>query len=498
MISLKTSHQSLSSVQGGVGKTSIALTVLHDDRIKKRFGENRRFIRCDQIPASRIHLLSRLSKVIGANVENPGDLTPLRSFLSSREMILILDNAESILDPRGSDARGIYTVVVELSLLSNICLCITSRISTTPRDCKHIEIPTLSMDAARHTFYHIYNNSEPSNLVNDILEQLDFHPLSIALLATVARHNKWDAGRLGREWGRRRTDVLRTRRGTSLATTIELSLASPMFRRLGPDARRVLGVVAFFPQGIDENNLKWLFPTLSNRTRVFDNFCILSLTYRNNGFITMLAPLRDYLYPRDPASCPLLRTTKDRYFIRLSIDIYPDKPGFEEARWIASEDVIVEHLLDVFTSVDTDSVDVWDTCARFMDYLYWHKPRLVMLEPKIKGLPDNHRSKPECLFWLSRLFESVGNYVVCKQLLDRTLELRRRWGSDFEVAETLRFLSGASGELGLHEEGIEQVGEALEIYKWLDCLPEQGYSLQQLALSFYEDNQLDAAEEAAL
>ena len=413
-------------------------------------------------------------------------------------MIVILDNAESILDPQGTNSREIYAVVEELTQFSNICLCITSRISTVPPDCKRLGIPTLSMVAACHTFYRIYDNNEQSNLVNGILEQLDFHPLSITLLATVAHHSKWDTNRLSKEWERRRTDVLHTQHNTSLAATIELSLASPMFQELGPDAQGLLGAIAFFPQGINEDNLEWLFPTLSDRTKVFDTFCILSLTYRSNGFMTMLVPLRDHLRPKDPASSPLLHATKGNYFDRLSVYVNPDEPGFEDARWITSEDVNVEHLLDIFTSIDANSVDVWDACACFMNHLYWHKPRLVALRPKIEGLPDDHSAKPECLFRLSELFDSVGNHMKGKRLLIHTLKLWKERGDDWEVASTLRFISGADRWLDLYKEGIERAKEALEIYRRLDDTLGQAQALQQLTWLLYDDEQLDAAEEAAL
>ena len=482
---------------GGIGKTSIALSALHHARVKERFGDNRRFIRCDQFPASRSHFLTQLSKVIGAGIENPEDLTPLRPFLSSKEMFIIIDNAESVLDPQGTNAREIYRVVDDLCQFKTICLCITSRITTVPRYCKRPAIPTLSMEAACSIFYGIHGDGGRSSIINDLLQRLDFHALSITLLATIASHNVWDYDRLAEEWDAHRAQVLRTDHDESLAATIELSLASPTFGKLGPSARDILGVVAFFPQGVGEKNLEWLFPTIPDRKNIFDKFCVLSLAYRSNGFVTMLAPLREYLRPQDPKSSPLLCTTKNHYFTRLSVFVDPVEPGFREARWITSEDANVEHLFDVFTSIDTNSDDVWIACIHFMQHIYWHKPRPIVLGPRIESLPDSHPYKPRCLAELSRLLEWAGSYAEQKRVLAHTLTLRRERGEHMHVARTLRHLSDANRCLGLHGEGIQQAEEALEIYERFGATIAQAFCLNDLAWLLFEDNQPDSAEEAA-
>ena len=483
---------------GGIGKTSIALAALHDDRIKQRFGDNRRFIRCDEFLPTRNHFLRRLSEVIGAGIENPENMASLRRSLSSKEVVIVLDNAESILDPQGPSAREIYDDVDELTRFGNICLFITSRISTIPPECETLEIPILSTEAARGTFHRIYKHGERSSSIDKVLEQLNFHPLCITLLATVAQQNKWGTDRLIAEWARRRTAVLDAKHSKSLAATIEVSLASPMFQELGPDAREFLEVVAFFPQGVEEKNIHWQYPTVSSAPKMLDEFCVLSLTYRNNGFITMLAPLRDHLSPKDPGSSLLLNTTKKHYFSRLSGEILPGKPGFEEARWIASEDMNVEHLLDVFTTIDGTSTGVWDACARFMAQLNLHKPRLVTLGPRIEALPDDHPSKAQCLFDIAGLIHSAGNPTESKRVLNHALTLWRARGDDFRVARTLSNLSVASERTGVSEEGIQQAEEASAIFERLGYPVRQAECLAKLAYFLLREAQLDAAEETAL
>ena len=440
-------------------------------------------------------------------------------------MILFLDNAESILDPARPDHKEMYAVVEELTQIDTICLGITSRITTVPTHCKRPTILPLSQESACDIFYAIYDNGGRSDIISDLVERLDRHALSITLLAKVASHRVWDYDRLAGEWKTRRAQVLEAVGDGGLKATLDLSLTSPTFDKFSPSpsqtsrerfaskvrkfispltphppifsARELLEVVAFFPQGVNEKNLEWLFPTIPDSRDILDTFCMLSLTYRSNGFVTMLAPIRDHLTPKDPKSCPLLCATKDNYFSRLAVDIHPDEPGFEKTRWIVSEDVNVQHLLDVFTSIDTRTGGIWDACDGFMMHLYWHKPRQTVLGPKIEALPDDHPSKPECLFELSRLFGGLGNDVEAKRFLASALKLQRQRGDKAQVAQTLRELSEANRHLELYGEGIQQAKEALEIYRRLGKTIGQALSLNQLAWLFFGDNQLGAAKDAA-
>ena len=409
---------------GGTGKTAIALTVLHHERIVQKYSDRRRFIRCDEFPTSIVSFLDRLSTVIGAGIKNVTNLAPLRSFIVAQPMILVLDNAETILDPHAQDARAIYAVVEELSRSPNLCLIITSRLSTIPPDCKRIDVPTLPKAAAQEIFYRIYPEGERSKLVERLLERLDFHPLSITILATVASQKLWDYRRILDEWEKQRVKVLQTNhRNQNLTATIEVSLDSPTFKELGPQAREVLGVVAFFPQGIDEKKLDWLFPDTLDRENIVDAFCMLSLTSRYKGFVTMLAPLREYLRPTDLGSPSLLWEVKERYFSRLHLmdeELQPSTPGFEETKWILEENSNVEHLLETFAAVDEGSEDVWEAYADFLLHLCWHKPIQVIPEVENGDISGALEKRKGFLgSFGKKMFRSVSDRLLGQKVINR-------------------------------------------------------------------------------
>ena len=63
----------------------------------------------------------------------------------------------------------------------------------------------------------------------------------------------------------------------------------------------------------------------------------------------------------------------ERYSTRMSAYFNPNDPGFAKIQWTILEDVNVEFLLYVLTTVDASSTDVRKARENFAGYLCWHK-----------------------------------------------------------------------------------------------------------------------------
>ena len=235
------------------------------------------------------------------------------------------------------------------------------------------------------------------------------------------------------------------------------------------------------------------FP-VSDRQKIIDGLCVLSLTYRASGFITMLAPLRDYLHPKNPSPSTLLAIAKDQYSDRLCVwRNERGVDGFTEVEWFVSEDINAEHLLDAFVSIDTEPANVWGACYQFLNHLAEYKPRPVILGPKIDTLPETHPSKAECVCALATLFSVLGDFSVARRLHLHELRLWQKHGNELNGAIALTRLADTNRLLGNTQEGIGQAEEALRVFERLEEKCWQGHCLKIIAWGYVDCRQLRGA-----
>ena len=175
----------------------------------------------------------------------------------------------------------------------------------------------------------------------------------------------------------------------------------------------------------------------------------------------------------------------------------PQKPEFEEARWIASDDVNVGYLLDVFTSIDANSDIVWDVCANFVEHLYWYKRRYTVPGPKIEGNVDGHCSKPVCLIAFSLLSPSLGKFCGTKEAPHPFLTACERAGERVpgcsHIGPAVQCQSGARSPRGRDT----TAKEALGFFERFGNTIGRSTCWDTLARLLHSEGQLDAAEKAA-
>ncbi|KAG0697455.1 hypothetical protein DFH29DRAFT_149418 [Suillus ampliporus] len=403
---------------GGMGKSSLAKAILNEKLVRKKFSDRRYFVTYDGLDPSTITFdafMTRFAGVLGIELAGADAVGQICSFLRSATALVVLDNAETFEEASGSSALSeIPTAIAEIADVPGVILILTSRSRRNAPNVRWItkDIPPLDLSSAQAVFFQIYRQASRSTAEEEIaalLESLDFHPLSINLLANAAQQNSWSPPMLLKRWNDWHSKVLDHGKGKlqSLSYTMGLSLSSPTIQNLGEDGRRALTTIAFLPQGLNSALASNLLPSVPQVDAICDVLCMQSLVYRQGDFIKMLAPIRHFV--RDSSPSPDSTCLQD-----IRAFYYCTVRRCSEARDNYADIIISDHLnIEHVLAFDLAHVpaETYDACGQFLRCLELHLPRPTTLAPAIFNIIENPSTwmpKSNCLQQLGWLYSTLS------------------------------------------------------------------------------------------
>ncbi|KAJ7482705.1 P-loop containing nucleoside triphosphate hydrolase protein, partial [Mycena latifolia] len=295
---------------GGMGKTSLARAILHHPQISAKYQEYRFFIACDAASSS-----VQLAALIGAHVGlQPGpDLTApvVQYLLDSSPSLLILDNLETVWEPRECRA-DVEKFLALLEDIEHIALIITMRGAERPAKVRWTRpflepLKPLSQEAARKTFVDIVDDGYTVEDIDKILLLADNMPLAIDLIAHLVDYDGFDS--VIHQWETERTSLLSDgqNKGSNLELSISMSLESP---RLGsvPHARDLLSLLSILPDGLADADLLQSKLPIENILACKSALLCTSLAYTDDQKrLKTLVPIREYMQKIHPPAAYIVQ-----------------------------------------------------------------------------------------------------------------------------------------------------------------------------------------------
>ncbi|KAJ7744889.1 P-loop containing nucleoside triphosphate hydrolase protein, partial [Mycena metata] len=283
---------------GGMGKTSLAQTVLHHEEIVLKYQGNRLFVVCETA-ASKVELAGLIGAHLGMK---PGkDLTQavIHRLSEGPPTLLILDNLESIWEP----AQSRKEVEEFLSLLTDtagLALMITMRGAERPSKVQWTRpflppLEPLAQDAARNMFIDIAEDRHSAEKINEVLQLTDNMPLAVSLLAHAVDVEGCDATLL--RWQREHISVISEGhdRRSNLEISILLSLASPRITST-PHSQELLSLLSILPDGLSDVELKQINFSVKDILECKRALLRTALAYIDaHKQLKALVPIREYM-----------------------------------------------------------------------------------------------------------------------------------------------------------------------------------------------------------
>ncbi|KAJ7474806.1 hypothetical protein FB451DRAFT_956244, partial [Mycena latifolia] len=282
---------------------------VHHPQISEKYVQHSFFVACD-VASSSVHLAA----LIGAHVGlKPGqNLTQpvVRYFSSSPPSLLVLDNLETVWEPRESRA-DVEKFLALLEDIENLAIIITMRGAERPANVwwthPFLEpLKPLPQEAARKTFIDIVDDYAVQD-IDKILLLADNMPLAIDLIAHLVDYDGFDS--VMHHWQAERTSLLSDgcNKGSNLELSISLSPESPRLASI-PHARDLLSLLSVLPDGLADADLVQSNLPIENILACRAALLCTSLAYTDDQKrLKALVPIREYMQRMHPPMMSIIQ-----------------------------------------------------------------------------------------------------------------------------------------------------------------------------------------------
>ncbi|KAJ7769694.1 hypothetical protein DFH07DRAFT_806722 [Mycena maculata] len=496
---------------GGMGKTTLAVSVLHDPQVIERY-ESRYFVACDGVTSAEL-LLTELANVLRLPRdqldENMHDLV-LASFRRD-PVVVCLDNLETAWDNPQS-RRAVEDLLMEFTDIPSLALLVTMRGTQRPAPSAGWSMPflpplrSLHFADAADVFRQI--SGKMDDFAEQMIKEVDCIPLAVTLLGHMVQEGNETTASLAKRWTKERTALIETGgedRSSKLDTSIECSISSP--RMLAdPSATDILALLSILPDGLPNregmlDGLQRHLPPDVNLRKAVSTLRRVALvhceTLVNTPRLRLLSPVRHFAKANLDIPSRLRTALVDLY-----IEILEDGRDYSDPR---SHTFIPAELLNI-RSVFAEAYGSGDrrevlakASIMYTEWLvYMGSGSEEIIQLGIQSTPDSEELLASCFYWLGKLCMRRNDIEEAHHAFARAIELHVQLRDATGEANDLFELGCLLLWWGKLEEAEESFKRALELHKAEGDLRGEAWDLLDLGKLLMRRGQLEEAERCTI
>ncbi|KAG6914217.1 hypothetical protein DXG01_001712 [Tephrocybe rancida] len=488
---------------GGMGKTTLALSVLHDHAIVDKY-PSRYFVSCEGV-TTILSLVGEIANSLHIPLANR-DAHLLDTVISSFPgcSLLCLDNLETIWDDETirPDLEGLLSVLEQ-----HLGIIITMRGTQRPSRVSWSRpllapLQSLTYDSSRQIFEMTCGPVD--EFVEKLLNAVDGIPLAISLISALLDEGNESSKSLWGQWAKAQSGVLEkggSHRLSNLDTSIHLSVHGPRMQA-NPKAIDILAMLSVLPDGFpdDDRAMEELESHLSkgyNLHKAFLTMRRVSLVHVNEEGkphrLRMLYPVR--------AFCEQRLKLPDN--IRDAItSYYVEKIGYF---WDASDpdghEIIPGELHNIYAVL----VQAWKqgrgspllahTSILFTQWsIYIGNPVEEVISLAIQGVVDPPGLLGACHSTLGRVYFCQGKIDKAEASFERAVELHQQGHFVFGEANAVQGLGKVYLQCDKLAEAEASFEHAVELHQQAHHVLGEADDVQNLGKVYIRCAKLEKAE----